>query len=716
MWRPQMASKKDKEPEVKAEAPEQEAQVAAKEPTPFIGIDMAKEGSERTVSQMAPQPPDESRNRELTEEEINMMAEQMGVPREQLAGRIIKMAPEFIEQMKEGKVKFQKREVAPGTAQDTQATAQPMQPAPAPQGFRPPSPRQQIESRYKGVLQRAMAMRRTANLPAAVTGRPLTAEAAADIAPEDNDQKPSLSSFVEMSKRKIGNPPQNRPSLAIRPAGAPSILQECKIPVKLFISQHQSPGDILMLSRAIDDLHRSYPGKFITHMRTPAGDIWKNNPNNTLIEEDDPDAMWLQAEYKLINTANRGSHHFSHAFRKELESKLGLPIDQTQPCGAIYLSDQEKSWYSQVWEISGKNVPFWLIDAGRKSDYTAKFWEFNRFQELIDRTPEITWVQIGADTDKKNPHVHPPLVGDNVINLVGKTTIRQLIRLVYHAAGIVTPVSFPMHLAAAVEMHPRYRRRTRPCVVIAGGREPAMWEAYSTQQFLHTCGMLPCCTHGGCWKSRVMPLGDGDDKDYNDVREDAKGNKSIITRLCEMPVVTDSGQIIPKCMDMITTDMVVSAVKGYNTEFDYSDDDDLKWSSNWPYTKPVEVQEIIDDIIEKTEKGEITRKNSVTNSAAQPENTQMPETPKPEAAEQEHAPETEKTEEEPESAETPEAENGEMRNENRGVQPGGGVPPAGEVLEQGEETGVQGEEALRNTEDEVGPDDSPEPTTEEKGE
>ena len=33
----------------------------------------------------------------------------------------------------------------------------------------------------------------------------------------------------------------------------------------------------------------------------------------------------------------------------------------------------------------------------------------------------------------------------------------------------------------------------RPCVVVAGGREPAHWEAYPDHQFIHNNGALRCC-------------------------------------------------------------------------------------------------------------------------------------------------------------------------------------------------------------------------------
>jgi ADP-heptose:LPS heptosyltransferase len=117
----------------------------------------------------------------------------------------------------------------------------------------------------------------------------------------------------------------------------------------------------------------------------------------------------------------------------------------------------------------------------------------------------------------------------------------------YHADGVVCPVTFAMHLAAAVPVRPN-GRKSRPCVVIAGGREPSQWEAYPSHTFLHTCGALKCCDHGGCFKSRVKPLYDGAESDNS---------------LCVMPVEIGNKDFLPKCMDMIAASDVIQAVERY---------------------------------------------------------------------------------------------------------------------------------------------------------
>jgi len=116
--------------------------------------------------------------------------------------------------------------------------------------------------------------------------------------------------------------------------------------------------------------------------------------------------------------------------------------------------------------------------------------------------------------------------------------LRDLIRLVYYADGILCPVTLHMHLAAAVPLPPG-RKRLRSCVVIAGGREPAHWEQYPGHHYLHTIGALECCATGGCWKSRTVPLGDGSKLDHPEA-------------LCRD--VTSNG--LPLCMEMITSRQV----------------------------------------------------------------------------------------------------------------------------------------------------------------
>jgi ADP-heptose:LPS heptosyltransferase len=204
---------------------------------------------------------------------------------------------------------------------------------------------------------------------------------------------------------------------------------------KVILRNFQAPGDIVVLTAAIRDLKLSYPN-FLIDVRTTAMEIWENNPYLTPLNENDKNVEIYDVGYPLIHNSNEGSYHFIHGFRKDIEDKLKIKIKPEFLRGDIHISDAERGWYSAVYEELGKDVQYWIINAGYKNDYTCKQWDFQRYQKIIDELPEITFVQIGV---KDASHIHPKLTGKNLINLVGETSNRQLIRLIYNSFGVITP-------------------------------------------------------------------------------------------------------------------------------------------------------------------------------------------------------------------------------------------------------------------------------------
>jgi len=138
---------------------------------------------------------------------------------------------------------------------------------------------------------------------------------------------------------------------------------------------------------------------------------------------------------------------------------------------------------------------------------------------------------------------------ENVLSLVGKTSVRDMARIIHHADGVICPITAAMHFAAALH---------KPCVVIAGGREEWWWEGYVPgignfgnalkeeikvpHQYLHTIGKYDCCKTRGCWKNKV------------------EGTESV----CKYPLNLIE-QIVPSCMNDITVNHVVEAVMHYYT-------------------------------------------------------------------------------------------------------------------------------------------------------
>lgn len=306
---------------------------------------------------------------------------------------------------------------------------------------------------------------------------------------------------------------------------------------RLILSSRQSPGDILMLTAAVRELHRSHPGQFATDVRTPVPELWINNPYLTPLKED-AGVESIEMHYPLIHQSNQRPYHFLHGYTQFLEDRLNVRLPLTEFRGDIHLDDEErKSPPAHLGELPDR---FWILIAGGKYDFTAKWWNPSSYQSMVDHFRGRThFVQCGEAR-----HWHPPLTG--VTNLVGKTSIRDFVRLMHFAEGVICSVTFAMHLAAAVPVRSG-GPPNRACVVIAGGREPPQWEAYPQHQFLHTIGQLDCCATGGCWKSRCQPIGDGDRKDRHD--------------RCVRPVSVSDELTIPQCLEMIRPEDVIGAVE-----------------------------------------------------------------------------------------------------------------------------------------------------------
>lgn len=318
---------------------------------------------------------------------------------------------------------------------------------------------------------------------------------------------------------------------------------------KLILKNYQSPGDLVMMLYAITSLHETYPGEYLTDVRSSTPDIFKSNALITNIDDGDSDARVIQMEYPQVHECNDKPHRFSTAFTAWLAEKINRPIKPANFAGILPIAADEQGWLSGVHEKLGRDVPYWVLNAGHKYDFTAKTWSFKRYQELVNSLPDVWFVQIGA-----KEHKHPELTGNNLIRLVGQTDTRQLIRLVYNSFGVISQVSFAAHLSYAVPAHPRFNRASRASIVLAGGREPAHWEQGPNQHFIHTLGMLPCCDTGGCWKSRVVALNDNDSKDNS---------------LCVAPVMMEDEQWVPLCMAMIEVDDVAKIIKRYMANLQY---------------------------------------------------------------------------------------------------------------------------------------------------
>jgi hypothetical protein len=298
----------------------------------------------------------------------------------------------------------------------------------------------------------------------------------------------------------------------------------------LIIRNWQGAGDQVLLTAAIRDLHRSHPKRFRTWVEMWGRALLENSP----YVERSPAPEGTPTIVVEGFAPGDDEPHLVAQFNRSLAQKLGVEVKTSALAGEIFMSAAEKR------EQPKYDGDYWLIWAGGHNGFTTKWWPIKHWQAVVDHFKgKLTFVQVGA-----KEHFHPRL--EHVEYHVGTTSgdnLREMVKLMYHAQGAVSGISFGMHLAAAVPTKPGTPKR-RPAVVIAGGREAPGIIQYPGQTVLSSIGSLRCCQGGACWRNKV-----GEDcKSFINVdptHDDGKGLR------------------IARCMEQLTPNRVIDAIEKY---------------------------------------------------------------------------------------------------------------------------------------------------------
>jgi ADP-heptose:LPS heptosyltransferase len=256
----------------------------------------------------------------------------------------------------------------------------------------------------------------------------------------------------------------------------------------IIFKQWQAPGDLLMFSVAIRDLHKSYPGYFFTDVFCCYPEIFFNNPYITYFPKNGGVPIMDLKYDKIRDKLAPLGYHFSDAFIYLLNEKFNLNIKKSSMRPDIHLTKSEMS--EHILDKCKIKKPYWVIVTGVKNDIPIKGYPPFLWQKVINGLSKkgIELVQAGS-----RDHIHP--IHNGINSVVGKTeNLRDFFSLVLHSEGTIGHVSLHMHVAAAFN---------KPCVVVAGGREDYKWECYPGHRFLHTIGKLDCCKDRGCWISQA---------------------------------------------------------------------------------------------------------------------------------------------------------------------------------------------------------------------
>lgn len=301
-----------------------------------------------------------------------------------------------------------------------------------------------------------------------------------------------------------------------------------KTPRKIILAHGRCPGDILVLTCLVRDIKKQYKNGIKLMVDTPeCPAIWENNPYLSYFETQEADQT-VGCDYGKYGTkkSNTWQYHFYHGFRLHFEEVTGIPVTPRYCFPEIYLTEKEKKKTKEIEDLG----EYWLIWPGYKADCQLKKWPVTFWEEVLDHFAEKTFVQIGESC-----WGHTPIGRENVVNYIDKTkNYRDLFRLMYHAQGSIGYISLQCHLAAAFK---------KPCIILAGAREPVTFIKYNNQTVLSTQGWLPCGDKNACWGGQI------------------KGKKLFLREvkdICANPI-----QETPLCMWLISPQMVIAALDGY---------------------------------------------------------------------------------------------------------------------------------------------------------
>ena len=190
-------------------------------------------------------------------------------------------------------------------------------------------------------------------------------------------------------------------------------------------------------------------------------DLFINNPYYVETTKYD---KWIGIEYALNDrgterTAKYGTLCYGAARtgRYSLEKELGIGVDvPTINTAEFFLTEEEKHKYDYLGD-------YVLINAGFQNKYSTKSYPF--YQTIVDSRPDVKFVQMGGT---KQDDVHKPLSG--VTNLVGSTSVRDLICLIHSARCLISPPSGCVNIASG------FPNTKVMCII--GGREPSKLLGY----------------------------------------------------------------------------------------------------------------------------------------------------------------------------------------------------------------------------------------------
>ena len=186
--------------------------------------------------------------------------------------------------------------------------------------------------------------------------------------------------------------------------------------------------------------------------------------------------------YPISFPMQRENQHLVITYKMLLEP-LGIPLSKTAP--RLYLTLQEQNGAKELLSHAVFDPSDLLIGINPGAAYgSAKCWLPERFKELTQRLLDFPNLKILYFGDKGGAPLVDAICRDfpnHVVNLAGKTTLRELIALIQTCNLFLTNDSGPMHVASALGI---------PLIALFGSTSDRTTGPYNGGSIIHK--HVPC--------------------------------------------------------------------------------------------------------------------------------------------------------------------------------------------------------------------------------
>lgn len=250
---------------------------------------------------------------------------------------------------------------------------------------------------------------------------------------------------------------------------------------------HQEHWDIISnLRRGQYDL-----GILLTNSLSSAWWFWQGNVKNRVGYAGNLRSFLLTKAVPF--PANKETQHLVITYKMLLEP-LGISLSKSEP--TLYITQEEKdaakNLLASLGAFIGKNI---IVGMNPGAAFgSAKCWLPERFKEVTEQllqNPNVVVVYFGDPAGASLVNEICKDLPERVINLAGKTSLREVLALINSCSIFLTNDSGPMHIAAALKI---------PLLALFGSTSDVRTGPYGIGKVIHK--HVECSP---CYK-RVCPI------------------------------------------------------------------------------------------------------------------------------------------------------------------------------------------------------------------